>query len=609
MKNLSLICCVLLLFLIMKNAFSQVNKPAQVAEMIKQAACQSKTGDKRSAAFQLMVKDSSEMSDSETYLVKLSKKTLKGNNFVLRNLLTERDIKIIKDEGDSLHFLLDKVFNGLETTVKEIYFQLRDDQFCYEYIFKAIRKTDPKPTKDEKPKAAIKVADFNFESLIETAAPCESCEPKIRRIEYDFSKNELHSVWPGTIPGKGKKFLFNRFTYGLPWIGKAFAFQVLNVNPFRFDVTLEQELIELTSEIPDIFQLVSKVGGTKIVAASASATPSAANTRKDSLEATVIKLKDQLGTKIIELRDAGDCFASCTAVTKVDTAITGYFKRHYQYKPQEEGLDAFLFRELELGRQPADAGDSTKIDAIKKIVKMYRTFRTMGSSMVSYLIPQTQNVDQYLFKLNITPKEGVATGSRVLNQEIVVDVLGGLKLDVSSGLFFSTLSDEKFSLRADSTLVGTGYTYRKEVVQEKGKSKDFGISSLVHFYPRLTRDVNLGVHLGAGMTVNDKPKLRFLTGLSLLIGRTNRIALSGGWAMGYVDRLSDVYTRGTDNNIFTKNSETSAQIQKVFQRKSYFSLTYTIPIKRKKAEVKAADSGEEEDASGEKTEEKKAANK
>src|SRR5690606_37905647 len=107
-------------------------------------------------------------------------------------------------------------------------------------------------------------------------------------------------------------------------------------------------------------------------------------------------------------------------------------------------------------------------------------------------------------------------------------------------------------------------------------------------YPKITPHLNLAFSLGAGVTLGQKPKLRYLTGFSLLAGKTNRLALTYGLALGYVDKLSDRYTNQRDmsGNIFTSIKENNIELKRYFISKSIFSLSYSIPLFRKKEEVK-----------------------
>ena len=480
-------------------------------------------------------------------------------------------------EGKDLVFSLGKPLEGVEE--KSIYFQLTTTKKkCYNVIIKLNKKSNEPPIA-QKPTHVYKPLTLPTSSRPEIK--CETCLEKERVIQYNFSNNELRTFWP-----KGNRLLRQRFWYGLPRVRKEFSFRVINVNPFRYDIKIENELVSL---YPDTTPILTQAFTASSVAVAASED---SVSEESDLEKAMKQFKVQLVAKIIELRDAGDCLSPCDTVYAVNRKIITFFQQ-YGYE-EKESLETYLTRELGLNNEPKE-DDVKKFAEFNSIIKVYTAFRSTGSGTVYYHIPQTQNVDQYLFTLNVTPKEGVSTGSRVINQPILVDVLGGLRVDASTGLFFTNLLDDKYSLRTDSTLNNGPYVKSKTIIKETGNNRDFGVSSLLHFYPKMTTFVNLAASLGAGVTINDKPKVRYLMGGSLLLGRDNRVSITAGWSFGYVDQLSSKYTylsSGTTANY----SETSVPMQKVFKKSSFFSITYNIPIGRKKEEVKAAESDDKSDS-------------
>ena len=478
-----------------------------------------------------------------------------STKFKLKNL-TNNTILSAEADDTQLKFKMAQAPGG----VSEVYYQLVDNTGkCYNMAYKLTINT-------EVPNAGNPIPPLTIKTEIPARPNCESCEDPARKVQYDFNTNEVNTIWPDTTAR-----LYTRFWRGLPWVGREYTFEVINVNPFRYDITIADEKVTFVTELPTgLVDAFTMPAGIK---AAAAGTDSAA------LAKALVGLGDQLNATVSALQNAGDCLNPCEIVVKINEEIIAYFTDNFQYKASEQTLESFFIKKLNLSQEPTEKNKET-LKKLNDIVRAYFAFRNTGSGTVRYHIPQTQNVDQYLFNLKIMPKEGVTTGARVVNQDIRVDVLGGFRADASTGLFFTELIDDKYSLYPDSIEVDGDMVARTKVVKEKGNSSDFGIASLLHFYPRLTKSVSIGASLGAGVTLNEKPKLRYLAGATALLGRGNRIAITYGWAMGYIDKVSDKYTREA-GNIYGPASESTVSYKKIFHSKPFFSITYNIPLGKK----------------------------
>lgn len=476
--------------------------------------------------------------------------------------------------------------------VEELYLQLIDaaDKTCYNWsahltqTFKGTRITLPK---------------LNLEPYTIGTDPCNSCAPQGNKVIYNFSDNSLRNE--RITAGNSRRTFVNDYLQrrwiNLPNVGQELTFEVTNVNPFKYDITLTDEAISFNTEAPSF--LTAAFTPKDGINAAADGTKKKVSDSLTLLEA-LENLDTALNSKLTEFRNAGDCFNPCTHITKAVGIIVKYFEANLGYKNQGN-LESFLTTLINQTFDPEK--DSAKIKELNDIVKKYYDFRNSAVGTFSYRIPQLKNVDQYLFKLNITPKEGVKAGARVLNQDIAVDVLGGFKVDVTSGLFFTKLVDERYLLRGDSTVIRTSsgyadsiiYNRRNKVIRENGSNWDFGVAAFFHFYPKITSRVNLSFTLGAGTSLSEKPKLRYLAGGTLLIGKTNRIGLTYGVAMGFAEQLSDRYNDQKDaqGNIYTSQADTKIDMKKYFKTSSFIALTYSIPLVKKKEEVKAAPAAEE----------------
>jgi len=143
------------------------------------------------------------------------------------------------------------------------------------------------------------------------------------------------------------------------------------------------------------------------------------------------------------------------------------------------------------------------------------------------------NVD--LIRYNVERDDKLTNGK----QTYVYDVWlkGGLKVDFSAGIFGTGLIDAQYSklqlLRPDSSLV-TGDTFA--IKKQDAGSLSFAFGGMVNIYPRLGANW-LTAGLSVGVVYSNNQKLQFLLGGGLHFGKTERLILHGGVAVGVVKRI------------------------------------------------------------------------
>lgn len=116
-------------------------------------------------------------------------------------------------------------------------------------------------------------------------------------------------------------------------------------------------------------------------------------------------------------------------------------------------------------------------------------------------------------------------------------VKGGVKIDVSAGVFISSLMDKEYEIR------GTG---ANQTIWDKKKGDyDFGFGSTVNLSLRSADWVRPTLSLGALFTTNQKFQL--LTGIGIILGKEERIILQGGVSMGRTSSIMGDYK--TDGSV------------------------------------------------------------
>ncbi|MGI8580741.1 MAG: hypothetical protein ACR2KX_00970 [Chitinophagaceae bacterium] len=69
----------------------------------------------------------------------------------------------------------------------------------------------------------------------------------------------------------------------------------------------------------------------------------------------------------------------------------------------------------------------------------------------------------------------------------------------------------------------------------------FGAMLYMHYHTRSTGNYTEGFYLGFGALFNDQTRLTIGAGLSLLIGKVQRLAINAGVVKAEVDRLESPY--------------------------------------------------------------------
>jgi hypothetical protein len=410
-----------------------------------------------------------------------------------------------------------------------------------------------------------------------TKKVCDPCKYAGNALEYDLASNSLdykdRIVW-------SKKF---KFTNGRPLVGKPFTFSIKNVNPFRDSVIISSATQNYNTEVPELFTKAFFSPGKTVGAA----------TDEAKILADVLALGEQIETITIALKNSKECENICQIIQQTKDAIEKHFQNVYKFDPTKQELVSFLADRL----QKINAAYKEKVS---KIINDYRNFYN-ARDYVDYNIIQIENVDEYIFTLSVVPKSGAQLYRIIDKQPVSVLPVGGFKFDFSSGLFVTGLRDQRFTLRPDSTVIQNSfggdsivYNRRNEIIQQsEGKKVDFGVSALMHFYPRITPNVNLGLSLGAGLSIGPDPSIRYLGGVSLLLGKSGRFILTYGCAAGYVNVLADGY----QNLQFTSLSDKNTMTKKSFKTRGFWGLTFNIPLFKSKVntdEAKPEEKKEEE---------------
>jgi hypothetical protein len=184
-----------------------------------------------------------------------------------------------------------------------------------------------------------------------------------------------------------------------------------------------------------------------------------------------------------------------------------------------------------------------------------------------YNVPQVQNADKIQFTVNLQPTQGTIGSLNVPNQTIAVPIHGGIKMDWSTGVYYSNRKNENYAL-----VQVPANNDSLQITKEKNFSNGTaGIVALLHMYPRWWTGFNVGLTLGVG--VSPDQNYSGMAGLCLMIGRDYRMAISGGLNIANIKALSQSQSL---NQIISPTGSVSTY--NTFKTGFFLSLTYSFSV-------------------------------
>lgn len=175
----------------------------------------------------------------------------------------------------------------------------------------------------------------------------------------------------------------------------------------------------------------------------------------------------------------------------------------------------------------------------------------------SYILPvQIENADLSIFTFH-SFKRGKKTG----DFKYTFFNKGGFKIDFSSGLFAHGLIDKKYAFGNSRTKIDTTHSYipvwdkvnnltvmkdsisgftarsERQIFRGSGENFNIGLGVLLHAYTRWGKRINGGISIGG--IIDNQSTIKYTGGVSLLLGREQRLILTGGVALGKIKKLID----------------------------------------------------------------------
>lgn len=211
--------------------------------------------------------------------------------------------------------------------------------------------------------------------------------------------------------------------------------------------------------------------------------------------------------------------------------------------------------------------DETKEETEKIIKAIIQKFYTIDLAI--YTLPidvQGKNIDALEFKLRRFDKETKFEDTDFASTPYNIWIKGGLKIDVSAGIFFTSLYDEEYDKRDDPATAGN-----KIITLKNSGDYDMAFGSTINTYIRMNSWVVPTLNFGAVITQNEK--LQVLLGFGAILGKQERIIFSAGVSMGKVDRIADGYQVGSSYNL---GDSGTIPTQSQFKFGKFFGITYNL---------------------------------
>lgn len=350
------------------------------------------------------------------------------------------------------------------------------------------------------------------------------------------------------------------------------AFNLLDGNPFRYRYVLNYNKVNLfTNETfnPSINDSnIDKNGYEKDSDHDGISDPfdESPDTKNVLTEDIFNALQNKLKDKVLEFKKSIDSYIS--SISNDDklnfdefNLKKGSFKEHYLiYLRERDDLQKKIS-----GLNYQSSATSEIQNQIDEILESTRLLveKLLNTKQNTYLLPLDINGDNIDYvEIQLAIYDGNNETPETYRYKVWIK--GGLKIDVSGGVFLTSLLDKEY-YTTDSE------NNEKLIYENDLGNYDFGFGTLVNISLRGGSWARPTLNFGAMFTSNQK--FQMLTGIGLILGKNERFVIHSGISMGRVNILRDeyqidgekTYDLGTDGNI---------PVNEKFKFGHFFGITY-----------------------------------
>ena len=225
----------------------------------------------------------------------------------------------------------------------------------------------------------------------------------------------------------------------------------------------------------------------------------------------------------------GEFSSSIEGLKKLQAEVNAYYTEGSQRVNQYKETAQLIAEEL----------PNVKNLDIDQLSKLRYELEELKANDFSYTYRTNAQGDEMRFNLSLAPIDTTSKLGLSTNElsTVEIPVYGGFKINASIGVSFGSYFNTP-----------EGYFLRDSVIKSEEKDSFFPVlTSFIHFYNQGSGNISLGGTFGLGLSIGGEEGLQsanFLLGPSLILGRGERIVLSGGVMGGKVQRLGQGYQVG-----------------------------------------------------------------
>ncbi|MFP2995165.1 hypothetical protein ABN763_04615 [Spongiivirga sp. MCCC 1A20706] len=206
--------------------------------------------------------------------------------------------------------------------------------------------------------------------------------------------------------------------------------------------------------------------------------------------------------------------------------------------------------------------------ASKSIDKLY-SFKTEH-----YTLPYEfdgKNIDALEFTLKRRAKK--ESSSFLDEKKYNIWIKGGFKIDISAGVFLSTLTNKEYSIQTMSEEFN-GVNEEYQIINEKNLgSLNYGFGSVANLSYRTGTWIKPTFSFGAMFT--DEQKFQFLLGGGFIVGKMSRFVFHYGISVGRTTTIQDSFVADGNTRYQFSSNETIPTVEKLGIGQ-FFGLTYNL---------------------------------
>jgi len=350
------------------------------------------------------------------------------------------------------------------------------------------------------------------------------------------------------------------------------AFNLINGNPFRYRYVLNYNKVNLfTNEVfnPSASDLNIDENGIQRdtdgdgIPDSLDESPETLNVFTEDIANA---LQNELKSKMLEFKKSIDSFISSISdddklnFDEFNLWKSSFKEQYLMFLKETENLQ----KKITGLNNPSSSTLKTQneIDSILESTRLLieKLFNTKQNTYLLPLDINGDNIDYVEIQLDIYDGEN----EKPETYKYKVWIKGGLKIDVSGGVYLTSLLDKEYYT--------TDSEDNKKLIHENDLGNyDFGFGTMVNISLRGGSWARPSLNFGAMFTSNQK--FQMLTGIGLILGKNERFVIHSGISMGRVNVLRDeyqidgetAYDLGTDGNV---------PVSEKFKFGHFFGITY-----------------------------------